>query len=127
MEKVRKHRDIKLVTTERRRNYLVSEPNLHTTKFSTEKLSAKEIKKTEILMKKPVYLVLSMLELGKMLMYEIWYDYIKPKYGEKAKLCYMDMDSFILYIKTDESYKDIAEDLETRFDTSNYEMDRPKK
>ena len=127
MEKVRKHRDIKLVTTERRRNYLVSEPNLHTTKFSTEKLSAKEMKKTEILMKKPVYLVLSMLELGKMLMYEIWYDYIKPKYGEKAKLCYMDMDSFILYIKTDESYKDIAEDLETRFDTSNYEMDRPKK
>ena len=54
-----------------------------------------------------------------------WYDYVKLKYGEKAKLCYMDTDSFIVYIKTDDIYKDIAEDFETRFDTSNYELDRP--
>ena len=67
MENVRKHRDIKLVTTGRRRNYLVSEPNFHTTKFFTEKLLAIE-------------------------MYEFWYDYVKPKYGEKARLCYMDKD-----------------------------------
>ena len=125
MENIRKHRDIKLVTTERRRNYLVSEPNYHTTKFFTENLLAIEMKKTEILMNKPVHLGLSILELSKILMYEFWYDYVKPKYGEKAKLCYMDTDSFIVYIKTDDIYKDIAEDVETRFDTSNYELDRP--
>ena len=90
MENVRKHRDIKLVTTERRRNYLVSEPNYHTTKFFTENLLAIEIKKTEILINKPIYLGLSILELSKILMYEFWYDYVKPKYGEKTKLCNMD-------------------------------------
>ena len=57
-------------------------------------------------------------------MYAFWYDYVKPKYGEKSKLCYMDRDSFIVYIKTDDIYKDIAEDVETRFDTLNYELDR---
>ena len=71
MENVRKHRDIKLVTTERRRNYLVSEPNYHTTKFFTENLLAIEMKKTEILMNKPVYLGLSILELSEILMYEL--------------------------------------------------------
>ena len=69
MENVRKHRDIKLVTTERRRNYLVSEPNYHTTKFFTENLLEIEMKKTEILMNKPLYLGLSILELSKILMY----------------------------------------------------------
>ena len=58
-------------------------------------------------------------------MYEFWYNYVKLKYGEKTKLGYMDTDSFIVYIKTDDIYKDIAEDVETRFDTSNYELDRP--
>ena len=56
-------------------------------------------------------------------MYEFWYDYVKPKYGEKAKLCHVDIDSFIVYINGDGIYKDIAEDVETRFDTSNYELD----
>ena len=87
MENVRKHRDIKLVTTERRRNYLVSEPNYQTKKFFTENLLAIEMKKTEILINKPVCLELSILELSKILMYEFWYDYVKPKYGKKAKLC----------------------------------------
>ena len=114
MENVRKHRDIKLVTTERRRNYLVSEPNYHTTKFFTENLLAIEMKKTEILMNKPVHLGLSILELSKILMYEFWYDYIKQKYGKKAKLCYMDTDSFIEYIKTDDIYKEIVEDVGTK-------------
>ena len=76
-------------------------------------------------MNKPVYLGLSMPELSKILMYELGYDYVKPKYGEKAKLCYMDTDSFTVYIKTGDIYKDIAEDVETRFDTSNNELDRP--
>ena len=58
-------------------------------------------------------------------MFEFWYDYIKPKYGEKVKLCYMDTDSFIEYVKTDDIYENIAEDVKTRFDTSNYELDRP--
>ena len=76
-------------------------------------------------MNKPVCLGLSVLELSKILRYEFWYDFVKPKYGEKAKLCYMDTDSFIAYIKTNDIYKDIAKDVETRFDTSNYELERP--
>ena len=83
MENARKHRDIKLVTTERRWNYLVSGPNYHTTMFFTEHLLATEI---EILMNKSVYLGLSIQELSKILTYEFWYDYVKPKYGEKTKL-----------------------------------------
>ena len=58
-------------------------------------------------------------------MNEFWYDYVKPKYGEKAKLFYMDTDSFLVYIKTDDIYKDIAENVETRFDTLNFELSRP--
>ena len=79
MENVRKHREIKLVTTERRRNYLVSEPNYHTTKFFTENVLAIEMKKkpTEILMTIPVCLGLSLLELGQVFMYEFWCDYVK--------------------------------------------------
>ena len=75
-------------------------------------------------MMKPVYLGFSILELSKIVMYEFWYDFVKPKYGEKAKLYYMDTESFILYIKTDDIYKDIAEDAETRLNVSNYELDR---
>ena len=96
IENARKHRDIKLVTTERRRNYLLSELNYHAIKFFTENLSAIEMKKKKILMNKPVYLGLSILELSKILMYEFWYDYVKPKYFEKTKLCYMDTGSFFL-------------------------------
>ena len=76
-------------------------------------------------MMKPVYLGLPILELSKIVMQEFWYDFVKPKYGEEAKLYYMDTESFIVYIKTDDIYKDIAEDAETRFDVSNYELDRP--
>ena len=86
MENVWKNRDIKLATTERRRDYLVSEPNYHTAKFFKENLLAMEMKKkkqTEILLNKPVYLVLSILELSEILMYEFWYDYVKPHYNEK--------------------------------------------
>ena len=88
MENIRKHRDIKLVTTERRTNYLLSEPNYHATKYFTENFLAIEIKKTQIAMKKPVYLGLSILDLSKTVMYEFWFDYIKTKYGENAKTFY---------------------------------------
>ena len=83
------------------------------------------MKKTEILMNKPVYLGLSILELSKIQMHEFLYNDVKPKYGEKAKLCYMNTNNFIVYIKTDNMYKDIAGDVETRSDTSNYQLDRP--
>ena len=58
-------------------------------------------------------------------MYEFWHDYVKPKYGENIELCYMDLDSLTLHVKTDDIYKDIAEDVEIRFDTLNFELDRP--
>ena len=121
MENVRKHKDIKLVTTERGRLYLVSETNYHTTKFFTEHVLATEMRKTQIILNKPVYLGLSILDLSKTVMY----DYLKTKYDENAKLCYMDTDSFIVHAKTDYIYKDIADDVETKFDTSNFEIDRP--
>ena len=81
MENVRKHRNIKLIATKRKRNYLVSQPNYHTTKFFTKNLLATEMRKTQILMKNPVYLGLSILDLSKTVMHEFWYDYVKPKYG----------------------------------------------
>ena len=102
MVNLRKHRDIKIFTTENRRNNLVSEPNYHITKFFTENLLAIEIKKTQITMNKPVYLGLSILDLSKIVMYEFWYDYIKPKYGENAKLFYMVTGSFIVHVKTED-------------------------
>ena len=125
MANVRKHRDIKLVTTDKRRNQLVSEPNYHATKWFSENLLAIEMKKTKVKMNKPVYVGLSILEISKTLIYEFWYDYVKPKYQNNAKLCYMDTDSFIINIKIEDFYEDIANDVERRFDTSNYEVNRP--
>ena len=125
MENVRKHRDMKLVTTDKKRSKLVSEPNYHTMNYILEDLSIIEMKRTKAKMNKPIYLGLSILEISKILMYEFWYDYMKPKYGNNVKLCYMDTDSFIMSIKTEDFYKDIANDVEKRFDTSNYEVDRP--
>ena len=76
-------------------------------------------------MNKPIYLELSILETSKILMYEVWYDYMKPRYGDNVKLCYMDADSFIMHIKTEDFYKDIANNVEKRFHTSYYEVNRP--
>ena len=125
MENIRKHRDIKLVTTDKKRSKLVSELNYHTINLISEYLSIIEMKKTKLKMNKPIKLGLSILEISKILMYEFWYDYMKPKYGNKVKLCYMDTDSFIMNIKTNDFYEDIARDVENRFDTSNYEVNRP--
>ena len=98
MENLRMHRDIKLVTTDEKRNKLVSEPNYHTTKHFSENLLAIEMKKTKGKMNKPIYLGMSILDIRKMLMYKFWYDHFKPKYIDRAKLCYMDTDSFIIHI-----------------------------
>ena len=112
MENVRKHRYIKLMATDKRRNQLASEPNYHTTKYFSENLLAIEIKKTKVKINKLVYLHMSILDISKTLMYEFWYDYVKPKYQGKAKLCYMDTGSFIIHIKTEDFYEDIADDVE---------------
>ena len=76
-------------------------------------------------MNKPDCLRFSILELNKLLMDEFWNDNVKPKYGKNAKFCYMHRTSFIVYVKTDDIYKGIAEDVETRSDTENFELDRP--
>ena len=83
------------------------------------------MKKTKVKMNKPVYLGLSILEISKTLMYEFWYDYVKPKYGDNVKLYFMDTDSFIMHVKTEDFYKNVSDDVEKRFDTSNYEVSRP--
>ena len=121
MENKRKHRDIKLVTTEEKRIKLVLEPNYHRTKQFSESLLAIEMKKTKVKMNKPVYLGMSILDISKTLMYEFWYDYVKPKYKDKAKLCYMDTDSFVINIFTEDFFEDINNDVERWFDTSNYD------
>ena len=125
MENIRKHRNIKLVTTDKKRNKLISEPNYHTINYISEDLSIIEMNKTKVKMDKPIYLGLSILDISKILMYKFWYDYMKPKYGNDAKLCYMDTDSFVMNIKTNDFYKDIANDVEKRFDSSNCEVNRP--
>ena len=101
---------------------MFSEPNYYTINLISEYLSIIEMKKTKAKMNKPIYLGLSILEISKILMYEFWYDYMKPKYNDNVKLCYMDTDSFIMNIKTNDFYKDIANGIENRFDTSNYEV-----
>ena len=82
------------------------------------------MEKTKVKMNKPVHLGFSILEISKTLMYEFWYNYMKPKYGDNMKLCYMDTDSFIMYIKTEDFCNDITDDAEKIFDASNYDVNR---
>ena len=119
MENVRNHWDIKIVTNDKRRSILASEPNYHSTKYISKDLLIMEMKKAEVKMNKPLYLGQAILGLSKTLMYEFWYDYIKLMYNDKAKLCYTATDSLVIHIKTDDFYKDIANDVEKLFDTSN--------
>ena len=125
MENVRKHRNIKLVKTDKKRNKLVSKPNFHTMKLIDNNLAITEMRKVKVKMNKPIYLGLSILDISKITMYEFWYDYVKIKYEDKARLWYMDTDSFVVNIKTEDFYKDISQDVNKRFDTSNYTFDRP--
>ena len=117
MENIRNHRDIKLVNTNEQRNKFASEPNYHTTKYISKYFLIMEMKKVTVKMNKPIYLGQTILDISKTLMYEFWYDYIKLKYRDKARLCYMDTDNFIIYIKTENFYIDIANDVERWFDT----------
>ena len=115
MENIRNYRDIKIVTTDKRRSIFASEPNYHSSKRISKDLMIMEMRKVEVKMNKPKYLGQAILDVSKTLMYEFWYDYIKPKYKEKARLCYIDTDSFVIRIKTEDFYKDIANDVENGF------------
>ena len=121
MENERKHKHIKLVTTNGKINKLVLEPNCHTTKHFSENLLALEMKKTIVKMNKHVYLGMPILDISKTLIYEFWYDYMKPKYGDRAKLYYTDTDSFIIHIITEGFFEDISGDVKKWFDISNYD------
>ena len=125
MENVRKHRDLKLVKSDKKRNKLVSEPNFHTMKLIDNNLTIIEMKNVKVKMNKPIYLGLIILDISKITMYEFWYDYVKTKYEDKAQLCYVDTDSFVVNIKTKDFSKDISQDVNKRFGTSNYTFDRP--
>ena len=114
MEDVRNRRDIKLVTTGKRRNQ--QSPNYHTSKYFSEHLMTIEIKKTKVKMNNPIYLSMSILGISKKLMCGLWYDYIKAKYGDRAKLCYTYTDCLVIHIITEDFYKDIANDVEKWFD-----------
>ena len=115
MENVRNHRDIKLVTTNERRKKLVAKSNYHPSKHLSENLMAIEMRKTQVVMNTPISLGQAILHISKTLMYKFWYDYLKPKYVDKIKLSYMDTDSFIVHIGTEDFYIDI--------DTSAYDKD----
>ena len=116
----RKHRDIKLITTEHKRYKLASEPNYHSTKCISKHLLVMKMKKTEVKINKPTYLGQAVLDLSKTLMFDFWYDYSKPIYGDKIRLCYTDTDSFIMHIKTNDFCKDISADVNKWFDSFNF-------
>ena len=120
MENVRNHRDIKLITTYKRRKRLASESNYHSHKKFSEHLMAIEMITTRVKIIKPLYLGMSIFDISETLMYEFWQDYINPQYEDKAKLCYTVTDSFIINIKTEDFFEDTSNDVERWFDTSNY-------
>ena len=124
IENIRRHRDIKLVNNEKDYLKTVMKPNFKSGTLLGPDLIGCEMGKIKVVMNKPVYLGQAILDLSKLIMYEFHYDYMLPKYGERIKLCYMDTDSFVYDIETEDFYKDIADDVETRFDTSGY-CDRP--
>ena len=126
MENIRKHRDVKLVNNEEACLRAVMKPNFKSGTLFGPNLMGCEMGKVKVVMNKPVYLGQAILDLSKIVMYEFHYDYKKRKYADdKLTLCYMDTDSLIYDIKTDDFYKDIAGDVESRFDTNGYVPDRP--
>ena len=100
-------------------------PNFKSGVLFGENLMGCEMGKIKVVMNKPVYLGQVILDLSKIVMYEFHYDYMVPKYGNRLKLCYMDTDSLVYHIKTEDFYADIADDVKTRFDTSGYIPDKP--
>ena len=121
MENIRKHRNIKLVTTEEKYLRTVMKPSFKSGVLFGENLMGCEMGKIKVVMNKPVYLGQVILDLSKIIMFQFHHDYMVPKYHlEKLKLCYMDTDSMVDDIKTEDFYEDIANDVEIRFDISGY-------
>ena len=126
MENIRKHRDIKLVNNEEAYVRAVMKPNFKSGTLFGPNIMGCEMGKIKVVMNKPVYLGQAILDLSKIVMYEFHYDYMKCKYADdKLTLCYMDTDSLIYDIETDDFYKDIADDVESRFNMSGYNDNRP--
>ena len=126
MENIRNRVNVKLVNTKEKLRKLVAKPNLKSPpKIFSENLVSVHMKKTSLTMNKPVYLGMCILDLSKTIMYDFHYNYIKPKYGDKAKLLFTDTDSLMYEIQTEDFYKDISEDVKDRFDTSNYPENHP--
>ena len=120
MENIRKHRNLKLVTSEEKYLKTVMKPNFKSGVQFDENLMGCEMGKIKVVGNKAVYLGQAILDLSKIIMYEFHYDYMKPKYQENVKLCYMDTDSLVYNIKTEDFYADISDDVEERFNTSRY-------
>ena len=125
MENIRNRVDIKLVNDKKRAEKLSAKPNFNQCNIFSEDLVAIHMKKTELKFNKPVYLGMCILDLSKTLMYDFQYNYIKRKYGDKAKLLFTDTDSFMYEIQTGDFYKDISADVKRMFDTSDYPPDHP--
>ena len=125
MENIRNRVNIKLVNSEEKFKKLVAKPNYESRKIFNENLVSVHMKKTSLTMNKPVYLGMCILDLSKTLMFDFHYNYIKPKYGNKAKLLFTDTDSFLYEIQTEDFYKDISGDVKNRFDTSDYPEGHP--
>ena len=123
VQNIRKHRKIKLVTNREAYLKLVMKPTFKSGVRFGENLMGCEMRKIKVVMNKPVYLGQAIL--SKTVMYKFHYDYMAPKYGKKLDLCYMDTDSLIYNIEMEDLYKDIAEDVQARFNTSGYNPDRP--
>ena len=120
MENIRNHKDINLVTSDKKDLKYVMKPNFKDGHPFSKHLLAVEMGKGEITMNKPVYLGQVVLDISKTLMYEFYYDYMRAKYGTKVRLCYMDTDSFVYEVETEDFYRDIANDVGKSFDTSGY-------
>ena len=125
MENIRNRVNVKLVNSEDKFKKLVAKPNFLSQKIFNENLVSVHMKKTSLTMNKPVYLGMCILDLSKTLMFDFHYNYIIPKYGNKAKLLFTDTDSFIYEIQTKDFYKDISGDVKDRFDTSDYPDNHP--
>ena len=123
MKNIKNHKDMKLVTSNKKYLKYVMEPNFKDGHPFSKHLFAVEMGKTKIKMNKQVYLGQAILDLSKTLMYEFHYDYMRPKYGSKVNLCYMNNDSFVYEIETDDFYRGITKDVKKRFDTSGYLTD----
>ena len=125
MENIRNRVNIKLVNDKKQAEKLSAKLNFNHCNISSKDLVAIHMKKTKLDFNKPVYLGMCILDLSKTLMYDFHYNYIKQKYGDKAKLLFTDTDSLMYEIQTEDFYKDISADVEERFDTSDYPKNHP--